>query len=156
MTAGGCGGKIRRIGVESIHSRSERHCRQPPRSGGRHAGAVNGTRSARSCPMLDRVGGVGDPRLSAVPGGERSECCSRVGTTYVHRERYRSERIGWLRAAVLGANDGIVSTDVIAPGREPVSTARAESAANATRRPVPKRRHRKPHGQRGRVLVTCT
>src|SRR5689334_12042332 len=28
----------------------------------------------------------------------------------VHRERHRSERIGWLRAAVLGANDGIVST----------------------------------------------
>jgi vacuolar iron transporter family protein len=27
-----------------------------------------------------------------------------------HRERHRSERIGWLRATVLGANDGIVST----------------------------------------------
>jgi VIT1/CCC1 family predicted Fe2+/Mn2+ transporter len=27
-----------------------------------------------------------------------------------HRERHRSEHIGWLRAAVLGANDGIVST----------------------------------------------
>jgi vacuolar iron transporter family protein len=27
-----------------------------------------------------------------------------------HQERHRSERIGWLRAAVLGANDGIVST----------------------------------------------
>jgi VIT1/CCC1 family predicted Fe2+/Mn2+ transporter len=27
-----------------------------------------------------------------------------------HRERHRTERIGWLRAAVLGANDGIVST----------------------------------------------
>jgi VIT1/CCC1 family predicted Fe2+/Mn2+ transporter len=27
-----------------------------------------------------------------------------------HPERHRSERIGWLRAAVLGANDGIVST----------------------------------------------
>ena len=27
-----------------------------------------------------------------------------------HRERHRSQRIGWLRAAVLGANDGIVST----------------------------------------------
>jgi vacuolar iron transporter family protein len=26
------------------------------------------------------------------------------------RERHRTERIGWLRAAVLGANDGIVST----------------------------------------------
>ena len=27
-----------------------------------------------------------------------------------HDERHRSDRIGWLRAAVLGANDGIVST----------------------------------------------
>jgi len=27
-----------------------------------------------------------------------------------HAERHRTERIGWLRAAVLGANDGIVST----------------------------------------------
>jgi VIT1/CCC1 family predicted Fe2+/Mn2+ transporter len=27
-----------------------------------------------------------------------------------HRERHRAQRIGWLRAAVLGANDGIVST----------------------------------------------
>ena len=27
-----------------------------------------------------------------------------------HKEWHRSERIGWLRAAVLGANDGIVST----------------------------------------------
>ncbi|MCE5232739.1 MAG: VIT family protein [Mizugakiibacter sp.] len=28
----------------------------------------------------------------------------------LHWERHRTERIGWLRAAVLGANDGIVST----------------------------------------------
>lgn len=27
-----------------------------------------------------------------------------------HAERHRSDRIGWLRAAVMGANDGIVST----------------------------------------------
>jgi VIT1/CCC1 family predicted Fe2+/Mn2+ transporter len=27
-----------------------------------------------------------------------------------HPERHRTERVGWLRAAVLGANDGIVST----------------------------------------------
>ncbi|HEY1433962.1 MAG TPA: VIT family protein [Thermoanaerobaculia bacterium] len=27
-----------------------------------------------------------------------------------HKERHRTERIGWLRASVLGANDGIVST----------------------------------------------
>ncbi|MEO8360394.1 MAG: VIT family protein [Vicinamibacteria bacterium] len=28
----------------------------------------------------------------------------------IHREKHRTDRIGWLRAAVLGANDGIVST----------------------------------------------
>ena len=33
-----------------------------------------------------------------------------------HRELHRSERIGWLRAAVLGANDGIVSTASLVVG----------------------------------------
>jgi VIT1/CCC1 family predicted Fe2+/Mn2+ transporter len=33
-----------------------------------------------------------------------------------HREWHRSERIGWLRAAVLGANDGIVSTASLVVG----------------------------------------
>lgn len=33
-----------------------------------------------------------------------------------HRERHRTGRIGWLRAAVLGANDGIVSTASLVVG----------------------------------------
>jgi VIT1/CCC1 family predicted Fe2+/Mn2+ transporter len=33
-----------------------------------------------------------------------------------HRERHKSEHIGWLRAAVLGANDGIVSTACLVLG----------------------------------------
>jgi vacuolar iron transporter family protein len=33
-----------------------------------------------------------------------------------HREQHRTERIGWLRAAVLGANDGIVSTASLVVG----------------------------------------
>jgi vacuolar iron transporter family protein len=33
-----------------------------------------------------------------------------AGAAPAARERHRGERIGWLRAAVLGANDGIVST----------------------------------------------
>ena len=41
----------------------------------------------------------------------------------VHQERHRSSRIGWLRAAVLGANDGIVSTASLIVG-----VAAAESA----------------------------
>ena len=44
----------------------------------------------------------------------------------VHRERHYTERIGWLRAAVLGANDGIVSTAALVVG-----VAAAESARNA-------------------------
>ena len=41
-----------------------------------------------------------------------------------HRERHRTEHIGWLRAAVLGANDGIVSTASLVLG---------VAAAHATR-----------------------
>lgn len=33
-----------------------------------------------------------------------------------HREWHRTERIGWLRAAVLGANDGVVSTASLVVG----------------------------------------
>ena len=33
-----------------------------------------------------------------------------------NKERHRTERIGWLRAAVLGANDGILSTSSLVPG----------------------------------------
>jgi VIT1/CCC1 family predicted Fe2+/Mn2+ transporter len=44
-----------------------------------------------------------------------------------HKERHRSERIGWLRAAVMGANDGIVSTASLVLG---------VAAAGATRSAV--------------------
>src|SRR5512147_2242314 len=43
--------------------------------------------------------------------------------TVRHREWHRTDRIGWLRAAVLGANDGIVSTASLVLG---------VAAANAT------------------------
>src|SRR5512139_3742249 len=36
--------------------------------------------------------------------------------TMRHSERHRTDRIGWLRAAVLGANDGIVSTASLVVG----------------------------------------
>lgn len=41
-----------------------------------------------------------------------------------HAERHRTQRIGWLRAAVLGANDGIVSTASLVLG---VAAAGADS-----------------------------
>ena len=43
-----------------------------------------------------------------------------------HLERHRTERIGWLRAAVLGANDGIVSTASLIVGVAAAGTAREE------------------------------
>jgi VIT1/CCC1 family predicted Fe2+/Mn2+ transporter len=43
-----------------------------------------------------------------------------------HREHHLVERIGWLRAAVLGANDGIVSTASLAIGVAAASAARAD------------------------------
>ena len=42
-----------------------------------------------------------------------------------HRERHRSDRIGWLRAAVLGANDGIVSTASLVLGVAAANAAHA-------------------------------
>ena len=67
-----------------------------------------------------------------------------------HRELHRSERIGWLRAAVLGANDGIVSTaslvvGVAAGGGPPRLTGRRCSGA---------RRGRAVNGRRRYVLVS--
>jgi VIT1/CCC1 family predicted Fe2+/Mn2+ transporter len=41
-----------------------------------------------------------------------------------HREWHRTDRIGWLRAAVLGANDGIVSTASLVVGVAAADTSR--------------------------------
>ena len=43
-----------------------------------------------------------------------------------HRERHRSERVGWLRASVLGANDGIVSTASLVVGVAAAGTPRSQ------------------------------
>jgi VIT1/CCC1 family predicted Fe2+/Mn2+ transporter len=43
-----------------------------------------------------------------------------------HSERHRSGRIGWLRAAVLGANDGIVSTASLVVGVAAAAAGRRE------------------------------
>ena len=42
-----------------------------------------------------------------------------------HHEKHRSHRAGWLRAAVLGANDGIVSTASLIIGIAAASTTQA-------------------------------
>ncbi|MHB0961785.1 MAG: VIT1/CCC1 transporter family protein [Gemmatimonadaceae bacterium] len=43
----------------------------------------------------------------------------------VHSERHRTESIGWLRAAVLGANDGLISTSSLVVGVAAAQTERA-------------------------------
>lgn len=43
-----------------------------------------------------------------------------------HRERHRSERVGWLRASVLGANDGIVSTASLVVGVAAAGTPKSQ------------------------------
>jgi vacuolar iron transporter family protein len=43
-----------------------------------------------------------------------------------HREHHRTRRIGWLRAAVLGANDGIVSTASLMVGVAAAHVGRSE------------------------------
>lgn len=43
-----------------------------------------------------------------------------------HLERHRMDRIGWLRAAVLGANDGIVSTASLVVGVAAANAARSD------------------------------
>lgn len=44
----------------------------------------------------------------------------------IHTEHHRSHRAGWLRAAVLGANDGIVSTSSLILGVAAASTAQSD------------------------------
>ena len=44
----------------------------------------------------------------------------------IHRESHRFQRIGWLRAAVLGANDGIVSTASLMVGVAAANVGRSE------------------------------
>ncbi len=45
---------------------------------------------------------------------------------HVHAERHATSRIGWLRAAVMGANDGIVSTASLIVGVASAEAARSE------------------------------
>ena len=44
----------------------------------------------------------------------------------LHRESHLIERVGWLRAAVLGANDGLISTASLIVGVAAATTSRHE------------------------------
>ena len=43
----------------------------------------------------------------------------------MHVERHRTEHIGWLRASVLGANDGLISTSSLVVGVAAAEPSRA-------------------------------
>ena len=94
------------------------YCGSPPVGGSRQRGMpdfrhTSRTRSAHrgnGRPGRARVGrwsscrrGVDRPSHGSATRGFRP-------IPMIDRERHRSGRIGWLRAAVLGANDGVVST----------------------------------------------
>jgi VIT1/CCC1 family predicted Fe2+/Mn2+ transporter len=49
-----------------------------------------------------------------------------MGSQHHHRERHLVQRIGWLRAAVLGANDGIVSTASLIVGVAAAAAAKGD------------------------------
>jgi vacuolar iron transporter family protein len=49
----------------------------------------------------------------------------RTGAKLRHTERHRTAHIGWLRAAVLGANDGLISTASLIVGVAAANTGRA-------------------------------
>ena len=51
---------------------------------------------------------------------------ARVRMPRIHRESHRTDRIGWLRAAVLGANDGVVSTASLVLGVAAAGAARGD------------------------------
>ena len=52
-----------------------------------------------------------------------------------HRERHRTEHVGWLRAAVLGANDGILSTASLVLGVAAAHATRSNVLGRGSRRP---------------------
>ena len=49
-----------------------------------------------------------------------------MSSLHVDAERHNVDRIGWLRAAVLGANDGIVSTASLIVGVAAASAGRSD------------------------------
>ena len=70
-----------------------------------------------------------EPASLLMPVREPKQQIDLAGTNMVrttHRESHRTDRIGWLRAAVLGANDGIVSTASLMVGVAAAHAARSE------------------------------
>ena len=64
--------------------------------------------------------------VSGRVAGHTLSKCLEINMHPLHREAHLIERIGWLRAAVLGANDGIISTSSLLVGVAAASTSTDE------------------------------
>src|SRR5436190_14885778 len=80
----------------------------------RHGRATQMERSVPAAQPLARGYSMATARRAKLPFGR------------AHREAHVAERVGWLRAAVLGANDGIVSTASLIVGVAAAAQGRSE------------------------------
>lgn len=69
----------------------------------------------------------------------------------LHREVHRRQNIGWLRAAVLGANGGLISTSSLVVGVAETQSARADSAGRNRGA-----RRRRCHDARCGIIIRMT
>ena len=88
----------------------------------------NGTRQTRNKRLCSCLQHMLRARSAVIvqPRDDTHELSSstRKSSIVRHKEQHRTERIGWLRAAVLGANDGIVSTASLVVGVAAAETSR--------------------------------
>ena len=70
-----------------------------------------------------------------------------------HAEAHRTDTIGWLRAAVLGANDGLISTSSLVVGVAAAATTRSGSHRASTESDPPLCRW---YGSSGRAAPRTT
>jgi VIT1/CCC1 family predicted Fe2+/Mn2+ transporter len=75
-------------------------------------------------PILDEGSAFSEPVANTGLAFIRTDCGGSLSRH--HAEKHLVSRIGWLRAAVLGANDGIVSTASLIVGVAAASTSRTD------------------------------
>lgn len=94
----------------------------------RHQGGTGGCRCILR--LVDHPGvlysrkSTGQPLAPRVPTARQLH--THHHTPMRHSERHRTAHSGWLRAAVLGANDGLISTSSLMVGVAAAGTGRAD------------------------------
>ena len=89
-------------------------------------------RQAPEGELIPRASGGNVPAKAA---NKRRATGRRTTMAIRHMERHRTDRIGWLRAAVLGANDGIVSTASLVLGVAAANATHEQRDGRGDRRP---------------------